>query len=157
MCYVITCFWWFLGKGLQVRLMFLQEEMVFSYKTDIQGVSLYSLEALTLKMWSCIQNYVNNSLAEATGRYRVWDLSTPSAHSLPPRSWVGEELELPRAEPSLIPLPREVIIVDKTWLMVMSLVVQLRSWGVVGCRRRDLLRHLWGRKSEMQSISWGKT
>lgn len=37
LCYVITYFWRFPGNGLQVRLMFLQEEIVFLYNTDIQG------------------------------------------------------------------------------------------------------------------------
>lgn len=50
--------------------------------------------------------------------------------------------ELERAEPSLVPVLREVIIADITWLMVMRPVVQLRSWGLLGSSRIDLLRHL---------------
>lgn len=133
-------------KGLQVRLMLLWENMVFLDNTDIQGASFYSLEALTIKMLCFIQSYIKSSLAEATGRFRVWGTSVPCVCSSPLRRWGGNEPELPRAEPALIPLPREVIAVYNTWLM--SLVVQVRSQGLVGCSI-DLLGHLWGRKTEM--------
>lgn len=62
-------------KGLQVRLMLLWENMVFLDNTDIQGASFYSLEALTIKMLCFIQSYIKSSLAEATGRFRVWGTS----------------------------------------------------------------------------------
>lgn len=90
LCYVITCFWWFPGKELQVRLMFLRENMVFLDNTDVQGASLYSLEALTIKMLCFIQSCIKSSLAEATGRFRAWGTSVPSVFSSPLRSWGGE-------------------------------------------------------------------
>lgn len=138
-----------LGKGCKWDWCSYEKKWSFLYNADIQGVSLYNLEVLTIKMQGFIQSYVKNLLAEVTGKCKVWGTSMLSVGSSPLRSWVGNEPELPKAESSLIPLPREVIIVYNTWLMFMSLVVQLRSWGLVGCRSIDLLRHLWGRKTEM--------